>query len=85
VSDLTNLEALAEALYLASYPYLHQGAPPRRTFQDAPGHVRSYYRYYARELGDLYYGCCKPLAERTVKLRDVNPELWEQIHGKRPQ
>lgn len=70
--SIVNLEALAEALYLSSYPYLHQGEPPRRVFQDARPYEQVHYRRYAANLAGLYEACCKPVEERTLKMRDVS-------------
>lgn len=80
--DDLNVEAMAEALYLHSYPYLHQGAPPRIVWQGVRPVVRDYYLLYARSLIEMYRCTLIPVAERTVRLRDVDPELHAMIHGR---
>ena len=77
-----NIEAMAEALYLASYPYLHQGAPPSRVWLDLSQWARDRWTDDAKRLVEMYQSTLIPVAERTLTLRDVNPELHEKIHGK---
>jgi hypothetical protein len=81
VTDI-NLEAMAEALYLESYPYLHGGAPPSRVWGDLPGWQRGHWLQYATQLAETYRCTLVPVAERTFTLREVNPELHERIHGR---
>lgn len=76
-----NIEALAEALYLATYPRLHQGAPPFRVWGDVSAWAQERWRDDARQLIAMYHATCVPVAQRTVTLRDVAPDLHAWLHG----
>lgn len=78
-----NIEAMGEALYLISYPHLHHGRPPDRVWGDMSQWARDRWMDDAKLLVEMYRSTLVPVAERTLNLRDVNPELHEQIHGKR--
>ena len=74
-------DAMAEALYLESFPYEHQGRPSPVVYLDLPQWQRDLWKYRAENLIDMYRNTRIPVAQRTLKLRDVNPGLHAKIHG----
>jgi hypothetical protein len=76
-----DIEALAEAMYLHFYPRHHQGAPAHKVWLDLPLWQREFFRNDAKELVEMYRHALLPVEQRTVKLRDISPELYEKIWG----